>query len=116
MDYDIPTKTKDEGCRADTLPYRVISVWQSTQFVRRRGRRIHTELTLASGCNLVAVRVAEVQYTRATKAAPRWQVGDALSIPDPKGLKRIVLSPDAIKLAPWSAARHRPVYRRFICL
>ncbi|MCH8978861.1 MAG: hypothetical protein IH945_06415 [Armatimonadetes bacterium] len=106
----------DEGGGASALLYRVISVWQSTQFVRRRGRKIQIDLTLVSGHDLVAVRVDDVQYTGSTKAAPRWQVGDSLSIPDPKGLKRIVLSPDALKLSPWSAARHRPAYRRFICL
>ena len=69
MDYDIPTMANDEIGDADALPYRVVSVWQSTQFVRRRGRRIQTELTLLKGSDRVAVRVDDVQYTGATKAA-----------------------------------------------
>ena len=116
MDYDSPAKAYDERNDANAPLYRVISVRQSTQLVRRRDRRVQTELILVSGQNRVAVRVDDVQYTGATKAARRWEVGDTVSIPNPKGLKSLNLSPDAVKPAPWDAARQRPRGRRRFCL
>ena len=116
MNYDSRATIKDERRDANATLCRVIAVRQSTQIVRRRGRRVETHMVLGSGSNRVAVRVDEVLYTGSTKAAPRWQVGDMISIPDPKGLKDLILPPNALKPARWDRARRRLLRRSRLCL
>ena len=116
MNYDSPAPAYDEKRDANAPQYRVVSVQQSTQLVRLRDWQAQTDLILVSGRNRVAVRVDDVQDRGANQAAPRWQVGDSVSIPDPEELMSPNVSPDALKQAAWDTARQRPRDRMRSCL
>ena len=116
MNYDSPAQAYDEKRDANAPLYRVVSVQQSTQFVRRRERKVRTDLILVSSRNRVAVRVDEARDTGTANTAPRWQVGDSVSIPNSERLQSPNFSPDALDPAAWDTARQRPRDRMRSCL